>query len=91
MDSDGSGDVAAATLNKLVEKLTAGGSNISSSQYLDFMKIFLSTYHSFTTPIVLLQKLMQRYHVPRISSHLIPFDEYEKLRFTVQLRACNVL
>ena len=29
-----------------------------------FMKMFLATYHSFTTPAVLLKKLLQRYTTP---------------------------
>merc|ERR1712130_545197 len=46
------------------------------------MKTFITTYRSFTTPEVLLDKLIQRYHVPESSGE-------EPL--PIQLRCCNAL
>ena len=53
------GKVSAATLNKLVMRMTA----TTSSEDYDpkFMQAFLITYQSFTTPVVLLNKLLERY------------------------------
>ena len=52
-------EVKSGTLNKLVERLT-------SSQMMDikFRDTFVLTYRSFTTPEMLLEKLIQRYQVP---------------------------
>lgn len=51
--------VVAATLNQLVRKATDEDKYDSN-----FLDTFLITYRSFTTPKILLQKLMQRYAVP---------------------------
>ncbi|KAL6080050.1 Ras guanine nucleotide exchange factor [Balamuthia mandrillaris] len=51
-------EVQAGNLNTLVAWLTS-----ISNPDLDFRKIFLFTYQSFTTPEVLLSKLIQRYHM----------------------------
>jgi len=78
----------AGTLNKLVEKMTS-----QNAPDLEFMKAFLMTYPSFTTPQILLRKLLERYHVP-----ISPMEnnaEFESFRKTVvrpiQLRVCSVL
>jgi hypothetical protein len=57
---------------------------------LDYMKTFMLTYQSFTTPGILLAKLIERYHVlwQRESSS---FPEFEKARVRIQSRVCNVL
>lgn len=64
-----------ATLNKLIIHTTA-------SLDMNRMKTFITTYRSFTTPEVLLDKLIQRYHVPESSGE-------EPL--PIQLRCCNAL
>jgi hypothetical protein len=46
------------------------------------MKTFITTYRSFTSPEELLNKLIQRYHVP---------EEHADKRLPIQLRICNVL
>ena len=46
------------------------------------MKSFITTYRSFTTPDILLQKIIQRYHVP---------DEFGQKRLVIQLRCANFL
>ena len=74
--------VEAATLNKLVEKLTSlNTSNLSSffgvhfiyshshfsgtvKNDQEFVSIFFTTFASFTSPEILLQKIMERYNVP---------------------------
>jgi hypothetical protein len=60
----------AGSLNKLVEALT------SDTQYDNrFLKTFITTYQSFTTPAKLFDKLLQRYSchacrvVPCVSCH----------------------
>lgn len=64
--------ILAASLNRLVQLLTNEKDKVSglfpsfTSLILDilFMKTFLYTYQSFTTPDTLLKKLIERYHVP---------------------------
>ncbi|EFC39846.1 aimless RasGEF-like protein [Naegleria gruberi] len=65
-------DLRGATLNKLIEKLT------STSADGKFIQCFLVTYRSFTVPEILLQKLCQRYRVPK------SIPESEKVQ--IQLR-----
>jgi len=50
------GEIMAATLNKLIEKLTP-----EKNVDLQYLNIFLNTYTSFTTAEIVLLKLMQRY------------------------------
>jgi len=53
--------IKAATLNRLVQVLTSEKDKVQDVQ---FVKTFLYTYQSFTSPEMLLKKLIQRYHVP---------------------------
>ena len=53
------GDVQTGSLNLLVQSLT---SDINLNQ--TFLKTFITTYRSFTTPWQLLSKLIERYNVP---------------------------
>ena len=46
------------------------------------MKTFITTFRSFTTPQILLKKLIERFHVP---------SEFEEDAVTIHLRICNVL
>jgi hypothetical protein len=56
---EGRREVYAATVNKLVEKLT------SADEYdKEFMDAFFLLYRTFTTPEVLLTKLLERYGCP---------------------------
>jgi son of sevenless-like protein len=55
----------AGTLNLLVERLTFTAPNRSEHDNENFVKAFLVTYMSFTTPDMLLTKLIQRFNVPR--------------------------
>ena len=89
--SEGEGVVAAASLNKLIERLTTAEDASESTNYLDFMKTFILTYQSFTTPTDLLKKLIERYHVPRQKDKGIPFLDFDKFRLKVQFRVCNVI
>lgn len=75
-------NIEAATLNKLVERLTS-----PTTHDLEYMKAFLMTYLSFTTPQALFTKLMERFDVPEWHlQHAGP----EKF-FPIQLRVCNTL
>jgi RasGEF N-terminal motif len=49
------GDIQAATLNKLIEHLTS-----PTGHDLEFRSAFFMTYRSFTTPSILLSKLIDR-------------------------------
>lgn len=89
--AEGDKVVTAASLNKLIELLTSAEDGLESSAYLDFMKTFLLTYQSFTTPSAFLKKIIERYHVPRQMYKGSTFQEFEKMRTKVQLRCCNVL
>jgi hypothetical protein len=80
-------NIASATLNKLVEKLTEEKNG--NIDYLSFVKTFLLTYPSFTTPAILLQKLRERYHVPL--KKFKDFNEFDKMRLFIQIRVCSVL
>ncbi|KAJ3436717.1 ras guanine nucleotide exchange factor i-related [Anaeramoeba flamelloides] len=75
--------IKAATLNKLIENLT----NEKKSD-TDFMKIFLMTCQSFTTPRKLLRKLLQRYNVPKGN---LSFEQYQEKKQKIQIKVCNVL
>lgn len=51
--------IKAASLNRLIVMLA-----LYEKHDIEYMKTFLLTYQSFTKPAKLLQKLIQRYHVP---------------------------
>lgn len=72
------GELRAGTLNKLVTKLTG-----EKEADMVFLKSFMMTYQSFTTPEKLLSKLIERFNIP---------PELEGTRgTTIQLRVCNVI
>ena len=72
------GKLKKGTLNSLILHLTS-----AEFQDIHFMKTFITTYRSFTTPIIFLKKLIQRYRVP---SH---YSSEHQLN--IQLRICNIL
>eukprot|EP00004_Rigifila_ramosa_P008455 TRINITY_DN1969_c0_g1_i9.p1 TRINITY_DN1969_c0_g1~~TRINITY_DN1969_c0_g1_i9.p1 ORF type:complete len:1509 (-),score=360.80 TRINITY_DN1969_c0_g1_i9:71-4597(-) len=72
------------TLNKLVIHLT-------SFSDLQFTKAFITTYRSFTTPTVLLQKLFQRWDMPEPKDPAQRVDWKKRLAQPIKLRVCNVL
>jgi len=76
--------IKAASLNKLVILLTP-----EKNHDLEYAKTFLLTYQSFTTPEKLLQKLIQRYHVPQKQGQTE--FEWRKIAVPIQLRVVNVL
>jgi glycine hydroxymethyltransferase/Rap guanine nucleotide exchange factor 1 len=52
------------------------------------MRVFLYTYQSFTTPEMLLKKLIQRYHVPIPKG--MEEDKFKtELQQPIRLRVCN--
>ena len=82
-------EVAAGTLNQLVKHLT-------SSKGVDgrALQTFLLTYTSFTTPKVLLEKLIQRYNIPKHKMEPKPGEEEGKVEARArqkQLRVVNFL
>lgn len=66
-----------ATLNKLIIKLSGVHYDLS------FSKAFMTTYQSFTTPEVVLKKLVQRFNVPE--------DKVGDVNRVVKLRTFNAL
>jgi hypothetical protein len=69
--------MAPAMLNALIRRLT------SPTNYdTKFMQTFITTYQSFCEPWVLLNKLIERYHVPPSHKDAMP---------TIRLRVCIVL
>lgn len=77
--------LASATLNRLIIKLTS-----ESAVDVAFMKSFLATYRSFTTPEELWGKLLERYNVPPNSDYS---DETYKQQviLPIHLRVANVI
>lgn len=77
--------LASATLNRLIIKLTS-----ESAVDVAFMKSFLATYRSFTTPEELWGKLLERYNVPPNSDFS---DETYKQQviLPIHLRVANVI
>lgn len=71
------GRLRAASLNKLIEKLTS-----PAAPDMRMVKTFITTYRSFCTPGQIITKLLQRFDVP---AHLTAEE------LPVQLRVCNVL
>ncbi|KAN0031445.1 hypothetical protein ACTFIV_005309 [Dictyostelium citrinum] len=76
--------VKAASLNKLVILLTP-----ENNHDLEYTKTFLLMYQSFTTPEILLRKLIQRYHVPQKPGQSVA--EWRQRSTHIQLRVLNVL
>lgn len=96
--STGKNIIKAATLTKLIERLTY-------HQFADpkFLKIFLTTYRSFCTPDVLLDLLIERFNIPfkdqdQMSAEEIGNHSREELKrfkkdylIPIQLRVLNVI
>ncbi|KAJ5075793.1 ras guanine nucleotide exchange factor i-related [Anaeramoeba ignava] len=76
--------IKAASLNKLVERLTH-----EQEHSLPYLETFLMTYQSFTTPKMLLRKLIQRWHVPK--SKNMADEIFRPKKRSIQLRVCNVI
>jgi hypothetical protein len=77
LGGDNNDMMSPATLNQLIRRLT------SPSNYdTKFMQTFVTTYQSFCDPWTVLNKLIERYHVP--ASH-------KDQATTIRLRVCIVL
>ncbi|KAL6058729.1 Ras guanine nucleotide exchange factor A, variant 2 [Balamuthia mandrillaris] len=79
--------IQAASLNKLVETLT-------SEKHADqsFIKTFLMTYRTFTTPEKLLMKLIERYKVPIDQKPKdMDLEKWNMHVSSIRLRVCRVL
>ncbi|KAJ6229147.1 guanine nucleotide exchange factor [Anaeramoeba flamelloides] len=79
--------IKCGTLNKLVQFLTP--ETDVEIDYISYRKTFLMTYQSFTTPKELLNKLIERYHVPR--NYVKKFTDFKKKRHLIQVRIGTVL
>jgi son of sevenless-like protein len=81
-------DIKAASLNKLVERVTA-----EKNQDMNFIGAFLMTYQSFTQPERLLAKLIQRYNVPKPEDlEEAKFDKWKQETVRpIQLRVINFI
>ena len=77
------------TLNQLVARLTPYATVPNKSD----LDAFLATYTTFTKPILLLLKLIQRYRVPsRNFTSQQENEDYELLvSKTIKLRVCNIV
>lgn len=73
-------EIRCASLNKLVERLTYADYCVDDKV---FMRIFLATFESFTTPQILFKKLRQRFAVPKQYSKIIEQQ--------IQTRVCTVM
>lgn len=85
MDSDDPDHVASGSVNKLVERLTS-----DTSHDFHYIKTFLMTYQSFMTPEQLLNKLAERYNVPR-PQHMSFHDFDRTYRKNIRIRVLVVL
>jgi hypothetical protein len=76
--------IKAASLNHLVTALTP-------VNYFDpdYVNTFLLTYQSFTTPTKLMQKLIERYHVPMKAG--MTEEEWKKMMLPIHIRVGKVL
>ncbi|KAJ6252376.1 ras guanine nucleotide exchange factor a [Anaeramoeba flamelloides] len=81
---DGKQHIKAATLNKIVEKLT-NPSGVS----MDYIQTCLMTYQSFTSSHNFLIKLIERFKVPKLRTE--NEDEYSKKKNSVQIRVGNAI
>ena len=78
--------IASATLNRLIIKLTS-----ESAVDVAFMKSFLATYRSFTTPEELWGKLLERYNVPKNNGDFSEESYKQQVTLPIHLRVANVL
>eukprot|EP00026_Physarum_polycephalum_P002180 Phypoly_transcript_02185.p1 GENE.Phypoly_transcript_02185~~Phypoly_transcript_02185.p1 ORF type:complete len:940 (-),score=130.13 Phypoly_transcript_02185:39-2858(-) len=87
-DESGKPVIRAANLNKLVQALTYDRDKAPDPHYL---KMFFYTYQSFTSPQMLLKKLIQKYHV-RVEKGVVVDDKFKaEVIEPVQTRVCRVL
>jgi len=79
--------IKAGTLNQLVIQLTD-----EKRHDLSFVKTFITTFSSFTTPETLFKKLVQRYEVPQAPTGDVSEAQWKQnVVLPIQLRVFNVL
>eukprot|EP01121_Diplochlamys_sp_Union-15-3_P006231 TRINITY_DN1672_c1_g1_i1.p1 TRINITY_DN1672_c1_g1~~TRINITY_DN1672_c1_g1_i1.p1 ORF type:complete len:1125 (+),score=211.21 TRINITY_DN1672_c1_g1_i1:27-3401(+) len=81
--------ISAATLEKLIERLTYDKHSIDS----EFMNTFLSTYRSFCTPQLLLDLLIMRYNIPEPKDKSpATLEKFERFKLKpIRLRVFNTI
>ena len=85
---ENSESIEAATLNKLVERLT-----FEKNPDQKYVRTFLLTYNSFTTPLQLMDLLIARYDIPnpkKSDSKLLQEFENRKVK-PIRLRTFNAI
>lgn len=87
-EGESSDKIKAASLNALIERLTS-----EKKADLKFVKTFVTTYRSFCTPALLLQKLLERYEVPvpRLPPGISADEFRRKTTLPIQLRTVNAM
>lgn len=84
--SSGLNYIRAGTLNQLLIRLTH-----EKSSDMNFLKAFINTYRSFTTPETLLNKLLQRFAVPPTYRQDLSEEQRNKIQQVIQVRVINAL
>jgi son of sevenless len=79
----------AGSLNVLVVKLTSPEEEKKKEYYENFVSAFLMVYLSFTTPEILLSKIIERYTVPKIENESL--KDYNIRSKNIQQLCINVL
>eukprot|EP00297_Palpitomonas_bilix_P023714 CAMPEP_0113894482 /NCGR_PEP_ID=MMETSP0780_2-20120614/16752_1 /TAXON_ID=652834 /ORGANISM="Palpitomonas bilix" /LENGTH=629 /DNA_ID=CAMNT_0000885047 /DNA_START=31 /DNA_END=1920 /DNA_ORIENTATION=- /assembly_acc=CAM_ASM_000599 len=89
MDDEGK-RIKSGSFNKLVERLTFIAS-WDGSAYMRYLKTFLLTYRSFSTPAELFHKLKERFDQPSFGKAGQDEEEEREKKNQLQVRVCSVL
>jgi len=85
------GQIKAGNLNQLLLHLTKPYDQTSDSgSGSDFFQTFLVTLQTFTTPLMFLQKLEERFSIPQEIINVASNAEHESFK-AMKAKVCNVL